>query len=51
LPLITGRADDNKIVIRRLENLDLEQYNKGDKKPMSDYHIETVKSKLAEVLT
>ncbi len=50
LPLIARRADDNQLVIKKLEKFYLEQYNKGDKKPMSDNQIETVKAKLAEVL-
>ncbi len=50
IALIARRGAEDKIVIRKLEKFDIEQYNKGDKKPMSDNHIETVKAKLAEVL-
>ncbi len=50
LPLIARRASDTEIVIRKLEKFDAELYNKGDKKEMSANHLETVKSKLAEVL-
>jgi hypothetical protein len=49
LPLIARGANDNEIVIRKLEKFDLEVYNKGDKKELSANHIEAVKSKLAEV--
>jgi hypothetical protein len=49
LPLIARRASDNQLIIKKLEKFDLEQYNKGDKKPMSDNQIETVKAKLAEL--
>ncbi len=49
IPLIArGRAD--KVVIKKLEAFDLEQYNKADKREMGANHIETVKAKLAEVL-
>ncbi len=49
LPLIARRTSDSEIVIRKVEKFDLELYNKGDKKEMSANHIETVKSKLAEL--
>ncbi len=49
IPLIArGRTD--KVVIKKLEKFDLELYNKADKREMGANHIETVKSKLAEVL-
>lgn len=49
IPLIArGRGD--KVVIKKLEAFDLEQYNKADKREMGSNHIETVKAKLAEVL-
>ncbi len=49
IPLIArGRTD--KVVIKKLEAFDLEQYNKADRREMGANHIETVKSKLAEVL-
>lgn len=49
IPLLArGRAD--KVVIKKLEAFDLEQYNKADKREMGANHIETVKAKLAEVL-
>jgi hypothetical protein len=49
IPLIArGRGD--KVVIKKLEVVDLELYNKADKKEMGSNHIETVKAKLAEVL-
>ena len=49
LPLIArGRTD--RVVIKKLEAFDLEQYNKADKREMGANHIETVKAKLAEVL-
>jgi hypothetical protein len=49
LPLIArGRTD--KVVIKKLETFDLEQYNKADKREMGSNHLETVKAKLAEVL-
>jgi hypothetical protein len=50
IPLIARRADDTKIVIRKLNSFSLDNYSKGDKKPMSDNHIETVKAELAKVL-
>ncbi len=43
-----GRAD--KVVIKKLETFNLEQYNKADRREMGANHIETVKAKLAEVL-
>ncbi len=51
LPLLARRMGEDKLVIKKLEKFDLDHYDKGDKKPMSENHIETVKSKLAEVLT
>lgn len=51
LPLIARKVGDSEIVIRKVEKFDLEQFNKGDKKEMSANHMETVKAKLAEVLT
>ncbi len=50
IALIARRGAEDKIVIRKIEKFDIEQYNKGDKKPMSNAHIEIVKSKLTEVL-
>jgi hypothetical protein len=50
IPLIArGRTD--KVVIKKLEKFDLELYNKADRREMGANHIETVKAKLAEVLT
>ena len=49
IPLIArGRGD--KVVIKKLETFDLEQYNKADKREMGSNHLKTVKAKLAEVL-
>ncbi len=49
IPLIArGRKD--KVIIKKLEKFDVEQYNKADRREMSANHIETVKAKLAEVL-
>jgi hypothetical protein len=49
IPLIArGRTD--KVVIKKVEKFDLEIYNKADKREMGANHVETVKSKLAEVL-
>jgi hypothetical protein len=49
IPLIArGRTD--KVVIKKLEKFDLELYNKADRREMGANHIETVKTKLAEVL-
>jgi hypothetical protein len=49
IPLIArGRTD--KVVIKKVEKFDLEIYNKADRREMGANHIETVKSKLAEVL-
>ena len=49
IPLIArGRSD--RVVIKKLEVFDLEQYNKADKREMGANHIETVKAKLAEIL-
>lgn len=49
IPLIArGRTD--KVVIKKLEKFDLELYNKADRREMGANHVETVKSKLAEVL-
>ena len=49
LPLIArGRTD--RVVIKKLEAFDLEQYNKADKREMGANRIEAVKAKLAEVL-
>jgi hypothetical protein len=49
IPLIArGRTD--KVVIKKLEAVDLGIYNKADRKEMGANHIETVKAKLAEVL-
>lgn len=50
LPLIARRINDTEIAIRKLENFNLDSYNKGDKKEMSANHIEIVKSKLNELL-
>jgi hypothetical protein len=50
IPLIArGRTD--KVVIKKVEKFDLELYNKADRREMGVNHIETVKAKLAEVLT
>jgi hypothetical protein len=49
IPLI-ARGREDRVVIKKLEKFDLELYNKADKKEMGANHIETVKSKLAEVL-
>ncbi len=49
IPLI-ARGREDRVVIRKLEAFDLEIYNKSDKKEMGSNHVETVKSKLAEVL-
>jgi len=49
IPLI-ARGRDDRVVIKKLEAFDLEQYNKADKREMGANHIETVKAKLAEVL-
>lgn len=43
-----GRTD--KVIIKKLEKFDVEQYNKADRREMGANHIETVKAKLAEVL-
>jgi hypothetical protein len=49
IPLIArGRTD--KVVIKKVEKFDLELYNKADRREMGANHIETVKTKLAEVL-
>ena len=50
IALIARRGAEDKIVIRKLEKFDIEQYNKGDRNEMSANHVETLKSKLAEVL-
>jgi GH15 family glucan-1,4-alpha-glucosidase len=50
LPLIAKLIKDNQIIIMRLENFNIDKYNKSDKKPMSDAHIEIVNEKLAEML-
>ncbi len=49
IPLI-ARGREDRVVIKKLETFDLEQYNKADKREMGANHIETVKAKLAEVL-
>ncbi len=49
IPLI-ARGREDRVVIRKLEAFDMEIYNKSDKREMGANHIETVKSKLAEVL-
>ncbi len=46
IALIARRGTEDKIVIRKLEKFDIEQYNKGDRNEMSANHIETVKAKL-----
>ncbi len=49
LPLIArGRTD--RVVIKKLAAFDLEQYNKADQRPLGLNHLETVKTKLAELL-
>ncbi len=49
IPLLArGRTD--KVIIKKVENFDLEIYNKADRREMGANHIETVKAKLAEVL-
>ncbi len=50
ISLIARRGAEDKIVIKKLEKFDIEQYNKGDRNEMSANHVETVKAKLAEVL-
>ncbi len=50
IPLIArGRTD--RVVIKKLEKFDLELYNKADRREIGANHKETVKAKLAEVLT
>ncbi len=49
IPLI-ARGRKEKVVIKKLEKFDVEQYNKSDRREMGTNHIETVKAKLAEVL-
>lgn len=49
IPLI-ARGREDRVVIRKLEAVDLNIYNKADKREMGANHIETVKAKLAEVL-
>jgi hypothetical protein len=49
IPLI-ARGREDRVVIKRLEMFDLEQYNKADKREMGANHLETLKAKLAEVL-
>jgi hypothetical protein len=49
IPLI-ARGREDRVVIKKLEAFDLEQYNKADRREMGANHIETVKAKLAEVL-
>ena len=49
IPLIArGRTD--RVVIKKVDEFDLEKYNKADRRPMGTNHVETVKNKLAEVL-
>ncbi len=50
IPLV-ARARTDKVVIRKSDKFELEIYSKADRKEMSANHIETVKSKLAEVLS
>jgi hypothetical protein len=49
IPLI-ARGREDRVVIRKLEAFDLEQYNKADKREMGSNHLETLKAKLTEVL-
>ncbi len=49
IPLI-ARGREDRVVIKKLEAFDLEQYNKADKREMGANHLETLKAKLAEVL-
>jgi len=49
IPLI-ARGREDRVVIKKVETFDIEIYNKADKREMGANHIETVKSKLAEVL-
>ena len=49
LPLV-ARGREDRVVIKKLEAFDLEQYNKADKREMGANHLETLKAKLAEVL-
>ena len=49
IPLI-ARGISDKVVIKKLESFDLEQYNKADQRPLGANHLDTVKTKLAEVL-
>ena len=49
LPLI-ARGREDRVVIKMLEEFDLDQYNKADRRPFGPNHFETVKAKLAEVL-
>ena len=49
IPLI-ARGREDRVVIKKLETFDLEQYNKADKREMGANHLETLKAKLAEVL-
>jgi hypothetical protein len=45
IPLI-ARGREDRVVIKKLETFDLEQYNKADKREMGANHIETVKANL-----
>ena len=49
IPLI-ARGREDRVVIKKHETFDLEQYNKADKREMGANHLETLKAKLAEVL-
>jgi hypothetical protein len=49
IPLI-ARGREDRVVIKKLEAFDLEQYNKADKREMGPNHLETLKAKLTEVL-
>lgn len=50
IPLLARKSGDNEIVIKKLATFDLGEYNKGDKKDMSNNHKEFIQAKLAEVM-
>jgi hypothetical protein len=47
---LIARGRPDKVIIKKVENFDLEIFNKADRREMGANHIETVKAKLAEVL-
>jgi len=49
IPLVARKSGDNEIVIRKMATFDLGEYNKGDKRGMSENHKAIVQAKLAEV--